>query len=228
MGRLSSGMARIARAVAPGVPHHITQRGNRRQPVFFRDADYELYLELMADWCGRLNVEIWAYCLMEDHVHLIAVPSTRRGLAWAVGEAHRRYTRAVNRREDWTGYLWQGRFLSYPMDERHLLMAARYVEQNPVRARKVRKPWKYRWSSARAHVAGKDDVLARVKPLLELEPDWEAFISERLGGFETELVELHGRTGRPLGDADFVELLERRLHRRLKPKPLGRPRKKRK
>jgi putative transposase len=220
-------MARIARAVAAGVPHHIIQRGNRLQPVFFRDADYELYLELMADWCGMLNVEVWAYCLMETHVHLIAVPSTQRGLAWAVGEAHRRYTWEVNRRKGWTGYLWQGRFMSYPMDERHLLMAARYVEQNPVRARMVRKPWNYRWSSARAHVRGKDDVLVRVKPLLKLKPDWEAFISERLGGFETELVELHGRTGRPLGDADFVALLERRLHRRLGPRPPGRPRKKR-
>jgi len=221
-------MARIARAVAPGIPHHITQRGNRRQPVFFRDADYELYLELMADWCGRANVAIWAYCLMENHVHMIAVPVTQRGLAWAVGEAHRRYTREVNKREGWTGYLWQGRFLSYPMDERHLLMAARYVEQNPVRARKVREPSEYRWSSAQAHIRGQDDVLVRVKPLLELEPDWEAFLSERLGGFETELVELHGRTGRPLGDLEFVGLLERRLHRRLRPKPLGRPRKKRK
>ena len=217
-------MARIARVVAPGLPHHITQRGNRRQPVFFRDADYELYLRLMSEWCLQHRVEVLAYCLMPNHVHLIAVPNTRVGLARAIGEAHRRYTLAVNRREKWTGYLWQGRFSSCPMDERHLLMAVRYVEQNPVRAKLVREPWEYRWSSAQAHVAGRDDTLVRVKSMLELEPDWQAYLSERLGAFETELLELHGRTGRPLGDKEFTELLERRLRRRLKPKPRGRPR----
>ncbi len=127
-------MARLARVVVPGMPHHVTQRGNRRQPTFFRHDDYEAYLELMADRCREEGVAIWAYCLMPNHVHLIAVPETEEALARAVGEAHRRYTRRINFRENWRGYLWQGRFASFVMDEPCLLAAARYVELNPLRA----------------------------------------------------------------------------------------------
>src|SRR5438105_2893425 len=125
-------MARIARVVAPYFPHHIIQRGNRRQKTFFNERDYHVYLSLMAEWTARLGVEIWAYCLMTNHVHLIAVPKNEMGLRTAIGEAHRRYTRHVNFREGWRGHLWQGRFASYPMEERYLLMAARYIEKNPV------------------------------------------------------------------------------------------------
>ena len=128
-------MARLARFVVPGLPHHITQRGNRRQQTFFCDEDYAAYVELMADWCQERGVEIWAYCLMPNHIHLIAVPQSEDGLGRAIGEAHRRYTRRINFREKWRGYLWQGRFASFVMDEPHLLAAARYVELNPVRGR---------------------------------------------------------------------------------------------
>ena len=130
-------MARLARLVIPGLPHHVTQRGNRRQQTFFNDGDYAAYLELMADWCREEGVEIWSYCLMPNHVHLIAVPKTEDGLRRAIGEAHRRYTRRINFREQWRGYLWQGRFASFIMDEPYLLAAARYVELNPVRAKLV-------------------------------------------------------------------------------------------
>jgi putative transposase len=133
-------MARLARVVAPGLPHHVTQRGNRRQKTFFSPADYRLYRSLMAEWCGREGVEIWAYCLMPNHVHLIAVPEREDALQRAIGEAHRRYSRAVNLREGWRGHLWQGRFASFPMDQDHLLAAARYVELNPVRAGIRRRP----------------------------------------------------------------------------------------
>lgn len=111
-------MARLARVVIPGLPHHITQRGNRRQQTFFNDGDYAAYLELMSEWCRDQGVEIWSYCLMPNHTHLIAVPSTKDGLRWAIGEAHRRYTRRINFRETWRGYLWQGRFASFVMDGR--------------------------------------------------------------------------------------------------------------
>ena len=122
-------MARIARVVVPGWPHHVTQRGNRRQPVFFSDEDYEAYLALMAEWCGKEEVEIWAWCLMSNHVHLVAVPRTSEGLARAIGEAHRRYTRLINFREGWRGYLWQERFFSCVLDRPHGLAAVRYVER---------------------------------------------------------------------------------------------------
>ena len=123
-------MVRLARLVIPGLPHHVTQRGNRRQPTFFNDGDYAAYLELMADWCREQGVEIWSYCLMPNHVHLIAVPKTADGFRRAIGEAHRRYTRRINFREQWRGYLWQGRFASFLVDEPHLLAAARYGHEN--------------------------------------------------------------------------------------------------
>ena len=150
-------MPRIARVVAPGFPHHITQRGNRRLQTFFCDEDYGAYVSLMSEWCGQHGVEIWAYCLMPNHVHLVAVPKSEDGLRRAIGEAHRRYTRRVNFREGWRGHLWQGRFASYPMDETYLLCAARYIELNPVRAKLVGDAAEWRWSSAPAHLAGKDD-----------------------------------------------------------------------
>jgi putative transposase len=157
--------------VAPGIPHHVTQRGNRRQKTFFCVEDFEAYVELMAHWCSRYGVEIRAYCLMPNHVHLIAVPSTDDGLRRAIGEAHRRYTRRVNFRESRRGHLWQGRFASFVMDGTYLLTAARYVEPNPVRAGLATDPWDYRWRSARAHLSGQDDVLVRTRPLLQMVDD---------------------------------------------------------
>jgi REP element-mobilizing transposase RayT len=111
-------MARLARVVAPGFPHHITQRGNRRQQTFFCDEVYQRYVDLIADWCNALEVEMLAYCLMPNHVHLIAVPQSADGLGRAIGEAHRRYTRMINFRERWRGHLWQWRFASFVLDER--------------------------------------------------------------------------------------------------------------
>ncbi len=217
-------MARLARVVAPGVPHHVTQRGNRRQPTFFGPADYRLYRALMAEWCGRAGVEIWAYCLMPNHVHLIAVPQTEDGLARAIGEAHRRYTRAVNLREGWRGHLWQERFASFPMNEPYLLAAARYVELNPVRARLRRRPEAHSWSSARAHLAGRDDGLVTVAPLLDLVPDWAAFLADGLDDPQAAALRGHERTGRPLGDNGFIARLENQLGRVLaKRKPGPRP-----
>ena len=166
-------MARLARIVVPGVPHHVTQRGNRRQPTFFEEGDYQEYLVFMGEWCRRKGVSVWAYCLMPNHVHLIVVPETEDSLNRAIGEAHRRYTRYINFRKGWSGCLWQGRFASYPMDEPHLLMAARYVELNPVCAGLAVRPEEYPWSSARAHFSGENDQLVVTSPLLERVSDWE-------------------------------------------------------
>jgi putative transposase len=110
-------MPRIARVVAPGFPHHVTQRGNRRQQTFFCDDDYRAYIDLMAEWCRRCGIEVWAYCLMPNHLHLIAVPSSADGLRLGIGEAHRRCRRRVNFRERWRGHLWQGRFASFVLDD---------------------------------------------------------------------------------------------------------------
>ena len=221
-------MARLARIVVPGLAHHVTQRGNRGLETFFGKADYALYKALVAEQCRAAETAVWAYCLMPNHVHLILVPGDADGLRRSLGEAHRRYTRAVNRREGWTGHLWQERFHSFPMDEAHLLRAARYVELNPVRAKLVRRARDWPWSSARAHLDGHDDGLTSVAPLLEKVEDWPGFL--RAGLKEAELGELrrHARNGRPLGSVDFVAGLEARLGRPLAPRKPGRPAKGRK
>lgn len=215
-------MARIARVAAPYIPHHITQRGNRRQQTFFCDEDYRSYLRLMAEWCHKCKVEVWAYCLMPNHVHMIAMPETGDGLRRAIGEAHRRYTRHVNFREGWRGHLWQGRFSSFPMDENYLLAAVRYVEFNPVRAGLSERPEIYPWSSASAHMSGYDDQLVKVSPLLEIIGDWRAFLSAGEDDQKVKEIRRHENTGRLLGEESFIAKLEKALNRplfRQKPSP---------
>lgn len=217
-------MARLARVVAAGVPHHITQRGNRRQPTFFGDDDYAAYRDLLAEGCRTAGVEVWGYCLMPNHVHLILTPQDPDGLRAALSEAHRRYSRRVNLREGWRGYLWQGRFASVPLDETHLLACARYVELNPVRAGLAARPQDWPWSSARAHLSGRDDGLARARPLLDRAPDWAEFLAAGLSEAEHRAIRSGERTGRPLGSETFVTDLERRLGRTLvKQKPGRKP-----
>ncbi len=215
-------MARLARVVVPGVPHHVTQRGNRRQPVFFGDDDYAAYLDLLSEGCRGAGVEVWGYCLMPNHVHLILTPRDEDGLRAALSEAHRRYSWRVNAREGWRGYLWQGRFASAPMDEGHLLACARYVELNPVRAGLEVRAEAWRWSSARAHLAGRDDGIARVEPLLSRAPDWAAFLAAGLGEAEHRVIQAAERTGRPLGSDAFVADVEQRLGRSLARQKPGR------
>ena len=213
-------MARLARIVAPDIPHHITQRGNRRMKTFFCEADYREYLHLMAQWCNRCKVMIWSYCMMPNHVHLIAVPGTEDSLRKAIGEAHRRYTRYINFQKGWKGHLWQGRFASYPMDEQHLLAAVRYIELNPVRAGLVKKPEDYRWSSAKNHLQGKENILVKAEPLKSIVKDWQELFKTNLTKKEKERIQGHERTGRPLGDNGFLCRLEKMTNRILiKQKP---------
>jgi putative transposase len=208
--------------VVPDVPHHVTQRGNRRQETFFNEDDYKAYLELMAEWCGRCGVAVWAYCLMPNHVHLIVVPKSEDGLRRGIAEAHRRYSRRINFREGWRGHLWQGRFASCPMDGRHLMLAVRYVELNPVRAKLCRAPWRWRWSSAAAHVDGRNDALVGVESMLERVDDSREYLAVGLEPEQTELLRRHERTGRPLCDGAFLKRLEAKIGRVLHKKQPGR------
>jgi putative transposase len=218
-------MARMARVVVPGMAHHVTQRGNRRQRTFFCKDDYQAYVELMAEWCGQCGVGVWGYCLMPNHVHLIVVPESEDGLRRAIGEAHRRYTRRVNFREGWRGHLWQGRLASFVMDEPHLLACARYVERNPVRAGLCARAGDYPWSSAAAHLAGKDDGLVRVRPLLELVPRWGRHLSADPDEETVGRLRRHEGTGRPLGGERFLQRLEKIVGRLLRPRKPGRKKK---
>ena len=226
-------MARLARIVIPGVAHHVTQRGNRRQPIFFNQDDYSHYLRLVKEGCEKARVRCLAWCLMENHVHLVLVPETPDGLRAALADAHRRYSAHVNKREDCTGYLFQGRFSSYPMDDAHLMAAVRYVELNPVRAGLVKAAADWGWSSAASHEAGKrakGDALTDVAALGEHVPNWRAMLRHGLeaGGTdeagETAIAEIEARisTGRPLATAEWIKAREAASGLAMAPRKRGR------
>ena len=190
--------------------------------VFFSNDDYRAYKVFLTRMCERYHLDIWAYCLMPNHVHLIGVPSTPDGLARPLGEAHRLYARMINRRNGWVGHLWQERFSSFPMDEPHLIAAFRYVLLNPVRAGLVDSAVVWPHSSARSHRAGRTDGLVRVSPAAERIADWDAFLADKGTSAELETLRRHGRVGRPLGSGAFVRELERLTGRRLRPHKVGR------
>ena len=152
----SFNVPRPRRFVLPGFPHHTTQRGNYRQEVFLRDEDRRLYLDLLREFSRHHNVAIQAYCLMSNHVHLIAVPREPHSLSRLLQRVHSEYARALHLRLRRVGHLWQARFASVPLDESHFWAAMVYVEQNPVRAHMVEHPWDWSWSSARAHLENSD------------------------------------------------------------------------
>ncbi len=159
---------------------------------------------------------------MPNHIHLVAVPETASGLSIALRETHRRYSLRINRRFGWQGYLWQGRFFSFPMDDAHLLIAARYIELNPVRAGFVERPGDYLWSSAAANLGKAVDRLVP-KPVLPLMiADWSRFIAEEEEISSLDVIHKHERTGRPLGGPGFLKEIERetgRILRKSKPGP---------
>src|SRR3954447_21220315 len=169
-------MARLARVVVPGHPHHVTQRGNGRARTFFDDADYALYRNLLAEHCRAADVEVWAWCLMPNHVHLILVPSDPDGLRRALARVHRSYAGIIQERRKRSGHFWQGRFGAVAMDEAHLGAAVRYVALNPVRARLVAQAQDWRWSSVHAHLAASPDGVTTIAPVLERYPDFAALI----------------------------------------------------
>jgi putative transposase len=218
-------MARLARVVIPDVPHHITQRGNRRQQVFFHDTDYERYRDLIAEGCAKAQVAVLAWCLMPNHVHLVAVPCDAGGLRRAFADAHRRYTAVVNKREGWSGHLWQERFHSCPLDGEHLLTAVRYVELNPVRAKLADAPEGWAWSSAAAHLGRRADALvAKDRPApLDSVGSWAKFLGLGLSDESAAIIRAHERTGRPIGGRDFVAALEAASGRVLARRKPGRP-----
>lgn len=214
-------MARLARVVVPDIPHHITQRGNRRQSVFFSNNDKTEYMSFLKEEAAKNKVLIWAWCLMDNHVHFIAVPSTEESLARTFGDTHKRYTRMINFREKWRGYLWQGRFSSFPMDEPYLFSAVRYIERNPVEAGMVNRAEDYPWSSAKAHVYRTSDALLSPSFLAERIQDWAEYLrtpDEK----QTKRFDRHSKTGRPMGDEGFLHRLEQltgRVLQKAKPGP---------
>ena len=219
-------MPRVARIVVPGVTHHVTQRGNDEQDVFFVEDDRRVYLELLRDQGQRFGFRQEGYCLMTNHIHVVGVPAQEESLAKAVGRTHFLYSQYVNKMHGRSGHLWQNRFYSCAVDEGHALNALCYVELNPVRAGLVKKAWDYSWSSAAAH-CGAD----KANPYLDLmtwrentsAKEWKATLKKvaRDKGAQ-EAVRRSTHTGRPLGADSFLSKVEHLLGRRVRALPIGR------
>lgn len=220
-------MPRFARVVIPGCSHHITQRGNNRQAVFFVDDDYRVYLRLLAEQAQKHGLVIDGYCLMPNHIHLVATPSREESLAKAVGRTHFLYTQYVNRFHSRSGHLWQNRFYSCPLDAKHFYQAMAYVERNPVKARLCRAAWRYPWSSAAWHCGMAAETPVSLSRWTTSPEDWRETL-QQTNDERDELIRLRTQTGRPLGTDSFMSKLEKAIGRRVRPLPIGRPKEKKK
>ncbi len=206
--------------------YHITHRGNRRQPVFFDDADREYYRHWLRRDATKWGLDIWAYCLMTNHIHLVVTANSSYSLRKVLGRAQSRHARWVNRRRGWSGHLWEDRFHSSLLDEAHFHNAVQYVELNPVRAGIVARAESYQWSSARSHCLGVDDPL--LSGVIAPQPGWSAWLEKGLPAADIEQLRLNTSTGRPTAAPEFVKDLEARLRRKLSltrspVNPVGRP-----
>jgi len=220
-------MARWARAVALDTPHHVAQRGNGRQDVFFTDHDRQVYLAAFFDYAARYSLRVWGYCLMSHHVHLVVVPERERGLARVFGRTHADYARYLNVARRGCGHLWQARFYRCALDEAHAWRALAYVERNPVRAALADRAEEYPWSTAAAHcgTSAPPEDLDMGEWRRRFTPErWRDVL--RVGVAEEALedrIREATRRGSPLGSNAFVERVSRELGRDLRPRPPGRP-----
>ena len=213
-------MARLARIVIPGLPHHVTQRGNRREAIFFEDGDHEIYLDLLAEQTSKAGVAVWAYCLMPNHVHLILKPGAP--MTWAAPSAKPTGVTPISSTPADAGpaTCFRAALLRWCWTT-HLIRAVRYVSLNPVRARLVARAEEWKWSSVRAHLAGVDDALVTVRPVLDRIPHFKALLE---ADAEEDFSELRRAetTGRPLGAPEFVTGLEKILGRKIARRAPGR------
>jgi putative transposase len=214
-------MARLSRVVIPGFPHHVTQRGNGRSQTFFSDEDYALYRDWLGEACRSNGVEVWAWVLMPNHVHLILVPSDSDGIRRALAPLHRRYAGHVHSRLKRTGHFWQGRFGCVAMDEAHLGAALRYVAMNPVRARLTDHAAQWPWSSIHAHLGAIDDGVTSIAPVSERYPDLRALLAGAEDEAMSKRLRRAERIGRPIGDKAFLEHVAQLIGRQLEPGKRG-------
>ncbi|MDP3732189.1 MAG: transposase [Candidatus Omnitrophota bacterium] len=222
-------MPRIARVVAVGLPHHITQRGNYQQDIFFSEDDRKQYLMWIREYSIKYNLSILAYCLMQNHIHFIAIPNQPDSLARTFNSAHMRYSQYYNNKSKRRGHLWQGRFYSCVLDESHLVLAARYIERNPVRAGLVEKPWQWPWSSAINHTNKNRSSPIELGDFLGIIGmscgSWKEYIDSTEEGSLLQRIRKYTLTGRPLGTTSFINMLESKFDRILCAPTIGRPKK---
>ena len=208
-------MPRIARAVVPNVPYHITQRGNHRQDVFISIDDRKRYLETLSQYASRYELDIAAYCLMSNHIHLVAIPRKSDSMARTIQTVHMRHTQSVNRAMGWSGHLWQSRYFSTALDDKYFVQAVRYVEQNPVRAGLVRSAVDYPWSSAAFHcgLADRSDLLHVGEDYKMIFDGWKSILDEVPDQEMIEILRRRTMTGIPCGDDKFLKKVSREIGR---------------
>lgn len=204
-------MPRRFRVVVEGRPHHVIQRGSRRQRVFFNDEDRKYYLNSLKKNCDKYGVKIWAYCLMDNHVHLVLVPSDKTVFYRAVADTHQAYTSRINHRYKWRGYLWQGRFISFVMDDFYLMRTLRYVERNPIRAGVVQRAQDYDWSSARAHMGESSSRYLSKCPVIKSVSSWADLLASEDEENVLKELRLHAASGRILGSEVFLKEISARV-----------------
>lgn len=218
-------MPRMARVVVPRYPHHVTQRGARGGQTFFEESDYQRYLSLIAEYRIKAEAEIWAYCLMPNHVHFAVVPERADSLAKLFHAVHQRYACRVNARRGWQGHLWQQRFYSCVMDEQHLLAAVRYIELNPVRAGLCDRPEEWRWSSVHAHSSDQSDDIVNAAAMRVFINDWSRYLSDAGSAEEIDFLRRQTRSGRPAAVGASMARFEQLTGRSLRTRKRGpRPR----
>jgi len=193
-------MPRSVRLVVPGYPHHVTQRGVRRQATFLDDYDYKSYLRLAAELSPALGIQFWAYCLMPNHIHAVVIPEEEGSLAKFFKVLHQRYARLTNLKYEWEGHMWQARYYSVPMNEVHTLTALRYVELNPVRGRLVGSPEEWPWSSARANLGLQGDSLIDRNETRHIVPNWADYLSAGESSEDLRIIRRQTATGKPDDD----------------------------
>jgi putative transposase len=220
-------MPRRSRLVIPGLPHHITQRGCRRQDIFFTDLDRDVYLGLLNENGAKYGVDLLTFTLMTNHVHHLMVPQKKDSLQWTLQMTHKRYAEYINAREGWTGHLWQSRFYSSPVDNDYFWVTVRYILQNPVKAGMVRHARDYRWSNAGYLCRGE------INPHVTSDEKWSSLLSTQRNWTEwlsteedpQKIAELKRSTLRdlPTGSDQFLDRLERDFGVQARAPKIGRP-----
>jgi len=221
-------MPRIARIVIPNYPYHITQRGNNKRNIFSEDRDKEKYLSYIDGYSDNYHLSILSYCLMDNHVHFVAIPGNENSLSKTYGQAHHRYSYYYNKKMNASGHLWQGRFYSCLLDERHLISVIRYVERNPVRARLVGKAWEWKWSSARARTGRADAQikLVDIRAFIEIDrSEWEGYLDTEESERELDAIRRNTMQGRPYGGKEFMDSIGKKVGTSLRVFARGRPKK---
>jgi putative transposase len=223
-------MARLGRYFVAGQPLHVIQRGNGSGRIFFTEADFAQYRAWLIEAAQAYGLAVHAYVLMPDHVHLLVTPSSAESLPRTMQSLGRRYVRHINARTGRTGTLWEGRYRAAPIDsDEYFIACCRYIEMNPVRARRVAYPRDWRWSSYRAHAQGGADALAAFHPLLrrlgrslaERQQAWRALARKKLDPAFVRALRDATNGGWALGDERFRKEIARRAKRRAAPLPRG-------